>query len=126
MGYFPSVASSGTYTPVFTLTSNVAAAAAANPIRWSKIGKLVTIFGRITAQAIAAGACLLDMSLPFPANVPLEDFSGIGVGLVSPSPSQVAQINDDIAPDPDTAQFLWTALDNVSHAMRFTYTYTIE
>ena len=113
---------SGTYTPVLTNTTNVAASVA-YPCQWVRVGNTVAVSGRLDVDATAAGAqTLLGISLPVASN--FANIYELGGSAVAPGIiSECAAIIPDTANDRATMSWITTTANY--HGMSFFFMYQI-
>lgn len=72
---FSSIIDSGTYTPTLTPVTNVAASTAYS-CKYTKVGNMVTVSGKVGINATATGATELQMDLPIFSNLGSNDLNG--------------------------------------------------
>lgn len=69
---------SGTYTPTFTLTTNITAATAVAAWSWVRVGDVFRVSGAVNITPTASGACELRCSLPIAATLSAGEMGGTG------------------------------------------------
>jgi hypothetical protein len=108
---------SGVYTPVLTLTTNVAAATA-RLCTYCRVGQTVMVTGQLDATATAAEATVLTVSLPAESNLGTAyQLGGVAVGADGVG---AVIIGDATA---NEASFQWTAADTNAHTITFMFAY---
>lgn len=112
---------SNTYTPTLTNVTNVAASTAFDA-QYMRIGKIVTVSGKVTVDPTAAGATELGISLPIASNLANEEDCA-GVAFSPGVAGQGAAVLADTTND--RAAMKWVAVDITSQTMAFTFTYQI-
>ena len=60
---------SGTYTPTLTNTTNITSSTSNADVRWVRVGNVVKVSGYVNARPTAAGACVLDLSIPIASSL---------------------------------------------------------
>jgi len=114
--------SSGTYTPVFTLNTNLDAVTNAAAM-WMKIGNVVFVYGKADFDATATGNANTDMSLPLASNLATSnDLSGHGTQ--SGTTSSNAQFYGDATND--VAEIAYNASQTSPNTMEFSFMYVIK
>lgn len=69
---------SGVYTPAVTAVSNIDSASGAPQSTWMRIGDVVHVAVTLAVDTTAAGAALVEVSLPVPSNLgDSKDVSGV-------------------------------------------------
>lgn len=114
---------SGTYTPTVTASANTDAAVTATQAQYMRVGKMVTVTGRFTADPTAAAvATSFEMSLPIASNLgAAEDLAGVAFcGSVSGMGAEIFALAAN-----DTARVSWVASDITSQTWSYTYSYEI-
>ncbi len=112
---------SGTYTPTINNVLNLSASQAFE-CQYLRVGKTVTVSGRVSIDPTAAGPTQLSITLPISSNFQkLEQCAGTAA---APSVAgQSASIQGDTGTNHALLQ--WVAVDTSSQNMLFTFTYTI-
>lgn len=114
---------SGTYTPTRSAETNLDANVTMFQAQYSRVGKVVTVSGRFTADpTLTATATSFEMSLPIASNIgAVEDLAGVAFcGAIA---GQGAQISGSVAND--TAVVSWLAGDVTSKSWSFIFSYEI-
>lgn len=110
---------SGTYTPTLTNSTNISSSTAAET-HYARVGNVVTVGGRFTATATAAGTCAMGMSLPIASNfAATENLGGTAVG------SQIWTAYARADSTNDRAVFVWSATNTTATDFFFTISYRI-
>lgn len=112
---------SGTYTPTLTNDLNLDASTAYS-CQYLRVGSVVTVSGRLDADATAAGAARVDISLPIASNFAnSNECAGAGAS------EQVAGFSAGIYGDTanDRASMEWIAVDTGNRPIHFHFTYRI-
>lgn len=111
----------GTYTPTLSNTTNVAASTAYQ-CQFIRVGRTVTVSGRVDVDPTAPGAAALGISLPIASNIgALEDCAG--AAAASGIAGQCAAIRGHIAGD--RAEMAWIAADITNQPMYFSFSYQV-
>lgn len=110
----------GSYTPTATNTTNVSATTV-NVTYYIRIGNSVHVWGQITPDPVAAGACLIGLSLPI-ASALANSFELGGNGVFSATSVAVRIIGDATN---DRATLEWTAPDGTARPMSIAFSYKI-
>lgn len=113
--------SSGTYTPVLTNITNVAASNAYGA-RWMRIGNQVTVSGLIDVDPTAATLIEVDMTLPIASNF-VGTTDAAGVTACSFDPSRAGSISSNATTDKARLSFTPTTVTNQTNS--YTYMYTV-
>lgn len=111
----------GTFSPTATLVTNMDGATVTD-VQWSRIGNIVTVSGRVTADATAPGAASFRINLPIASNLTAVNQLA-GTAAATGVAGQSAGIQADATND--AALFKWVAVDLNSQEMMFTFTYQI-
>ena len=114
---------SGTYTPTVTNSTNTDSAATATQAQYMRVGNVVTVSGRFTADpTLTATATSFELSLPIASNLgAVEDLAGTAFsGAIA---GQGAEVIGVVAND--TAKVQWIAGDVTSQTWSYTYTYEV-
>lgn len=116
-----SVATSGTYTPTLTNTTNIAASTT-YVAQYLRVGSVVTVSGRVDVDPTALGSVVLEMTLPIASNfAAIQQCAGVAA---DPSVSgQSAAIYAEVTND--KAVMAWITTDITNQAMYYTYTYQV-
>jgi hypothetical protein len=111
----------GVYTPALTNVANVAASTA-YPAMWIRVGKVVSIAGRVDIDpTLTATLTRLGLSLPIPTTfTALGDCSG---AAGSTSIAEGAAVRADTTNN--RAEIAWTPVSVANNAWYFTYMYKI-
>ena len=115
------LATSGTYTPTLTNTTNVAASTA-RLATWSRVRNTVTVAGQLEIDPTATGAVLLGISLPIPSAFTTAYQLG-GVGSTIAIANESYGIEADAAND--RASMKNIAVSTANHVVCYTFTYQI-
>lgn len=114
---------SGTYTPTVTNSTNTDAAVTVTQAQYCRVGNVVTVSGRFTADpTTATNATSFEMSLPIASNLgAAEDCAGTAnCGTISGMSAAVTALSAN-----DTARVGWIASDVTSQTWSFVYTYEV-
>ena len=113
---------SGTYTPTRSAESNIDGTVTPSQAQYMRVGNVVTVSGRFTADPTAAGATSFELTLPVASNIgAVEDLSGVAFcGAIA---GQGAAILGSVANN--TAVVQWVAVDVTSQAWSYTFTYEV-
>lgn len=109
----------GTYTPTLTGVLNVGASTA-YVTNYMRVGKTVTLSGRVDIDPVATGSTILEMSLPFAANFTVTEQAG---GTFASSINTAGAINADATDD--RLSFIYTATVTTNESFTFILTYRI-
>jgi hypothetical protein len=112
---------SGTYTPTLTGVANIDATTA-YACQYLRVGSVVTVSGRLDADATAAALTSIGISLPIASNLASSNECA-GTAFCSELAAQGAAIFADAANN--RAQMQWVAVDITSRPMFFSFTYQI-
>ena len=113
---------SGTYTPTITNASNLDASTAYD-CQWMRIGSVVTVSGRVDADATTTATdTQLLMTLPIASNIGAEQDLG-GVAFSPFAAGEGAAIWGD--PGSNKAFMRWVATSTVNQAFAFSFTYAV-
>ena len=114
-------ATSGSYTPTLTNTTNLAASTA-YACYYQRVGSVVLVAGRVDVDPTAAGQCVLGLTVPIASN--FTTANQLGGTAASPTVAgQSAAIYSDAANDRATME--WVAVDTANRAMYFTFAYGV-
>lgn len=108
------------YTPTLTNVTNLDDSAAFQ-CQYVRVGDLVTVSGKFTANPTAAAATELGMSLPIPSNLTAEE--QVAGTAFCPGIQQGAAIQADATNNRASVQ--WLANDTANRAFIFSFTYRI-
>lgn len=112
---------SGLYTPTLTNLTNIDTSSA-SPWRWTKIGNVMTVSGRMAVDPTAAGALELKASLPIESYLPAtHSLSGIA-GPVYAVADDAGFIEADTVNRLAVIQMIATATTVIATTVQFTYT----
>lgn len=112
-------ATSGTYTPTLTNTTNVAASTA-YACQYMRVGDVITVSGKVDIDPTAPGATVLRMDLPFPPGFG-NDFEAGGTANSAAVAGESASISAVASSGLIAIKF--TAVDISSKSYFFTVTY---
>jgi len=112
---------SGTYTPTLTNTTNINSSTAFDN-QYMRVGNVVTVSGKVTMDPTAAGAVVLEMTLPVASNFTAEEQCG-GVAVCDAALDDSVAIAGDVTNN--TANFHYTAIATGTQTYHFTFTYLI-
>ncbi len=112
---------SGTYTPTLTNTTNIAASTAYTA-QYMRVGSVVTVSGKVNIDPTAAGAILLEMSLPVASNFSAEEQCG-GNATTDTALDDSLAIAAEVTNN--RASFHGTAISTVNSVFHFTFTYLV-
>jgi hypothetical protein len=116
-------ASSGTYTPVITNTSNADAAAIVGASHWVRVGDMITVSGRITIDPTSSGLVTLNISIPTAsAFTSSQNCNGVAI-LIQGSTIGSGTISADAVNNIAYLQFASTSASG--HGGTFTFTYQV-
>lgn len=113
---------SGSYTPTRSAEANLDANVTMSEAQYMRVGSVVTVSGRFTADPTAPGAVSFEFTLPIASNIgAVEDCAGIAVagGIAGQSAAILGSVAND------TAVVSWTAVDVTSQAWSYTLTCVI-
>jgi hypothetical protein len=113
---------SGTYTPMLTNTTNIAASTA-NVTQWLRIGNTVVVGGVVDIDVTSASSnTLLGFSLPVPSAL-TQSYQVGGSGISNSGGNHVMGIYGDAINDRVIFQNItgWTTATNISICFTFTY-----
>ena len=118
-------ATSGAYTPTVTAGSGITGTPTATNAQWTRIGNVVTVFGRfeatLTSPNVAAGN--LYLSLPVASNLgSTTDLNGTGSVYVLATISGSILITGDVASDRAFVTFTLNGAGALTHGYSFSYT----
>lgn len=116
-----SVATSGTYTPTLTNTTNVAASTAYE-CQYLRVGNTVTVSGKVDIDPTGAGQVVLGMSIPVASNFGTQQDLG-GVAFSPAVASLGAAVLADSTNDRATVEYI--AVDTSNRSFYFTFTYQV-
>lgn len=111
----------GTYTPVLTNTTNLAASTAFLT-QFYRVGSMVTVSGRVDVDPTAAGSTVLGISLPIPSSF-ANNFELGGTAFAPGIAGQGAALLADAVNNRATMQ--WIAVDVTNQPMFFSFTYRV-
>jgi len=110
------------FTPTRSAEVNMDANVTLSGAQWSRVGRVVTVSGRFTADPTAAAAASFEMTLPVASNIgAAEDVAGVafcGAGV-----NQGAEVIGVAAND--TAKVQWIAVDLASRTWSYIYSYEV-
>lgn len=111
----------GTYTPTLTSVANVSASTA-YACQWIKLGKTVTVSGKVSIDPTLALSTSLGISLPISSNFAAEE----NCGGTAAAPG-IAGLSAGIKADAtnDRAQLQYTAVDVTNQDFFFSFTYQV-
>lgn len=112
---------SGTYTPTLTGVANIDALTAYS-CQYLRVGSVVTVSGRLDADATAGALTSVGISLPIASDLANANELG-GTAYCSELAAQGAAIFADAANN--RAQMQWVAVDTADRPMFFTFSYRI-
>ncbi|MBP8754868.1 MAG: hypothetical protein KBH39_11635 [Chitinophagales bacterium] len=114
---------SGTFSVSVTASSNIEGTPTATDAQWMRVGNVVTVSGRFTANPSSATNTYIEISLPIVSNLTnAEDCSGVSFcGSVA---GQGAEIIGVAATD--TAKIQWVAVDVNDQSWSYSFTYEIK
>lgn len=113
--------SSGTYTPTVVSSTNLDGSATFSA-QYLRVGSSVTVSGLLAANATAAGAATLVISLPIASNFSSTTHCA-GVAVADAVAGQSAAIRAETTAD--AAEVAWIAVNLAQQDMYYTYTYRI-
>ena len=116
---------SGAYTPTVTAGSGITGTPTATNAQWTRIGNVVTVFGRfeatLTSPNVAAGN--LYLSLPVASNLgSTTDLNGTGNVYITAAISGSILITGDVASDRAFVSFTLSGAGALTHGYSFSYT----
>lgn len=111
---------SGTYTPTVTSVLNLTSVTSTQA-QWIRVGNVVTVSGRFTADPINGVNTSFNLTLPIPSNLS-NGYDCSGTSFCG-SVSQGSEITGDVSLD--KALVLWKALHVSPQTWSYTFTYTI-
>ncbi|WP_052757283.1 hyaluronate lyase N-terminal domain-containing protein [Sphingobium chungbukense] len=115
------VLASGTYTPTLTNVTNVSGSTAYQ-CRYTRIGDVVRVSGRVDVDPTAGGTVELGISLPIASNfTTIYQCSGVAASEVVPG--QSAAFFAD--PTNDRARLIWNTSDTANRGMIFVFEYDV-
>lgn len=113
---------SGVYSPTRSAEANLDANVTMTQAQYMRVGNVVTVSGRFTADPTAAVATSFEMTLPVASNIgAVEDLAGTVAcgGIASMSGVAIGSVAND------TAVIQWIATDVASQTWSYTFTYRI-
>lgn len=115
------VLDSGTYTPTLTNVTNVAASTAYQ-LRYTRVGNVVRVSGRVDVDPTAGGTVEVGITLPIASNfTTIYQCSGVAASEVVPG--QSAAFFAD--PTNDRARLIWNTSDTANRGMIFVFEYDV-
>lgn len=113
---------SGVYTPTVTDNTNVDSAVTVTQAQYLRVGSVVTVSGRFTADPTLAASTTFQVTLPVTSNLgAAEDLAGDAAsGGVA---GLVAEVTGEVTNN--TAKVVWVAVDLTSKSWSYTYTYRV-
>lgn len=118
-----STITSGTYTPTRSAESNLAGNADLTVAQWMRVGNVVMVSGRFTADPSLALASGFEISLPIASNLATtSDLAGIAhSGAVAALSAEVSG-----AASNDTAKITWVAVDLLARSWSYQFSYQVK
>lgn len=117
-----SILDQGLYTPTLNNVANLGASTAYQ-CQWMRVGNMVTVSGKVDADAtVAATLTQLGISLPVASNFGAEEDCG-GTGVAPGGASQYAAIKADAANN--RAEMIWLAGDITNQSFHFSFAYRV-
>lgn len=118
------ITTSGMYTPTAQADTNLDAITV-YPCQWSRVGNVVTVSGKIDADAtlIATASRIKAFLLPVSAQVFANDYEAGGTAVSEAIAGQSAAIKAQTGQD--TAEFNWISVNTANQSMYFSFTYQI-
>lgn len=114
---------SGVYTPTRSAEANLDANVTMTEAQYMRVGNTVTVSGRFTADATAAGLASFEITLPVASNLgAIEDLAGVA-SSVSATTFEGGEVIGVVAND--TAKISWIAVDTASRTWSYTFTYQV-
>ncbi|KKW93960.1 autotransporter outer membrane beta-barrel domain-containing protein [Sphingobium chungbukense] len=115
------VLASGTYTPTLTNVTNVTASTAYQ-LRYTRVGSVVRVSGRVDVDPTAGGTVEVGITLPIASNfTTIYQCSGVAASEVVPG--QSAAFFAD--PMNDRARLIWNTSDTANRGMIFVFEYDV-
>jgi hypothetical protein len=112
-----------TYTPTRSAESNIDGTVTMTEAQYLRVGATVSVSGRFTADATAAGLASFEITLPVASNLgAVEDVAGVAFSVSATTP-EGGEIIGVVAND--TAKIQWIAVDTASRTWSFTFTYQV-
>jgi hypothetical protein len=112
---------SGTYAPTVTPGLNCDACVMEGTAKYTRIGSLVTVTGRVQIDATATGIVGITMTLPIASNFgAVTDCNGV---MTQSSSGGVGEVGADVAGD--VASLFYLATSTAALSCRFTFTYVV-
>lgn len=112
---------SGTYTPTSSNQSNLAANPTMTKAQWLRVGNVVTVSGRFTADpTLTATSTLFDIDLPVPST-----FSGAFDCAGTSFCGNISAMGGAIIAGATTARIFWLSTDITSQSWSYTFTYEV-
>lgn len=123
VGDVPTLAA-GVYTPTDSAHVNIDGSdVTMTEAQYMRVGATVTVSGRFTADATAAGLASFEITLPVASNIgAVEDAAGVA-SSVSATTFEGGEVIGVVAND--TAKVSWIAVDTVSRTWSFQFSYQI-
>lgn len=110
----------GTYTPTLTNVTNISASTA-YACNYMRVGRTVTVSGKVDIDQTVPGAIELGISLPFPS-----DFTAaqqcVGTGIGDTAGDDTMYIKADTTNNRASLIAVDTGITNHAHYFHFTYT----
>lgn len=115
---------SGTYTPTITAISGSTSSTTAYKCQYSRIGNIVTVFGRVDCtKSAGAGSIAVAVTLPIPSNLAnASDLNGFGSSYANGS--VLANVTADTAGDTATLTSV-SVTASTSHQFFFSFSYEV-
>lgn len=113
---------SGTYTPTLTNPGNVSSSTAYE-CRWTRVGQVVTVSGRLDATASDANQVVMRLTLPITSNITGDiECAGAGCARTSTFHYPADVVADDAV---DKAMVRWNAGAAAAYSVNFTFQYEV-
>jgi hypothetical protein len=119
-GAIPTLAA-GAYTPTLTNTTNLSASTA-YLCQYLRVGATVVVSGRVDIDPVAAGSCVLGVSLPVGSNIGAASDLGGSAACPAVAGQSAAFLGDAVN---DRATMQWVAVDTANQPMYFTFAYRV-
>ncbi len=113
----------GVYTPTVTNSTNTDSAVTTSQAQYSRVGSVVTVSGRFTADpTLAATTTSFEITLPVASNIgAAEDASGVAFcGSIAAMGGEIKGVSAN-----DTAIIFWKSSDINSQTWSYTFTYRV-
>ena len=110
----------GSYNPTITSVTNITATTSYSTTKYSRLGDIITVFGKFIADPTSTGATEIDISLPISSDITGDD-DVAGVASCATTTGEVLTILGDATNN--RARVMWTATDTSSRTFFFIFHY---